>query len=102
MPFYDSRVLNGYAESSLLEIKLSDRRIVLFCPSRQGVRKDGLLYFNIEFSDESGEVFTLPGQIAINSDEVYRRTVCGKLPFIEILEKIKLNFNTDRAMSTSA
>lgn len=29
------------------------------------------------------------------SDEVYRKTVCGKLPFVEILEKIKLNFNTE-------
>jgi hypothetical protein len=30
----------------------------------------------------------------VNSDEVYRKTVCGKLPFVEILERIKLNFST--------
>ena len=90
MPFYDSRVLNGYEEGSSLEMKLSDRRIVFFCPFRRGIRKDGLWYFNIEFSGENGEVLTLPGQIVVNSDEVYRRTVNGKLPFIQILAEIKL------------
>ena len=91
MPFYDSRVLNGYAEGSSLEMKLSDRKIVFFCPFRNGIRKDGLWYFNIEFSGENGDVHTLPGQIVVNSDEVYRRTVSGRLPFMEILEKINLN-----------
>lgn len=95
MPFYDSRVLNGYAEGSSLEIKLPDRRIIFFCPCRRGIRKDGLWYFNIEFSGTSDEVLTLPGQIVVNSDEVYRKTVCGKLPFMEILEKIKLNLNRE-------
>lgn len=102
MPFYDSRVLNGYAEGSSLEIKFSDRKIVFFCPFRQGSRKDGLWYFNIEFLGEDGDVLALPGQIMINSDEVYRRTVCGKLPFIEILEKIKLNFNTEHVASATS
>ena len=59
MPFYDSRVLNGYAEGSSLEMKLSDRKIVFFCPFRNGIRKDGLWYFNIEFSGENGDVLTL-------------------------------------------
>ena len=94
MPFYDSRVLNGYAEGSSLEMKLSDRKIVFFCPFRNGIRKDGLWYFNIEFSGENGDVLTLPGQIVVNSDEVYRRTVSGRLPFMEILEKINLNLCT--------
>ena len=53
-------------------------------------RKDALWYFNIEFAGENGEVLFLPGQILVNSDEVYRKTVGGKLPFVEILEKIKL------------
>ena len=97
MPFYDSRVLNGYAEGSSLEMKLSDRKIVFFCPFRNGIRKDGLWYFNIEFSGENGDVLTLPGQIVVNSDEVYRRTVGGKLPFVEILEQIKLNLSTGNA-----
>lgn len=95
MPFYDSRILNGYAEGSSLEIKLSDRRIVFFCPHRRGIRKDGLWYFNIEFSSENGEVLILPGQIMVNSDEVYRKIVHGKLPFIEILEKIKINLSAN-------
>ncbi len=102
MPFYDSRMLNGFAEGSSLEMKFPDRKIVFFCPFRQGSRKDGLWYFNIEFPGENGEVLALPGQIMINSDEVYRRTVCGKLPFIEILEKIKLNFNTEHVASATS
>ena len=98
MPFYDSRVLNGYAEGTSLEVKLLDRRIVFYCPARQGVRKDGLWYFNIEFSSDEEEILTLPGQIVINSDEVYRRMVDGKLPFIEILEKIELKSNADASV----
>ena len=90
MPFYDSRVLNGYEEGSSLEIKLSDRKLIFFCPFRRGIRKDGLWYFNVEFSGENNEVLTLPGQIVINSDEVYRKTTSGKLPFVQILEGIKL------------
>ena len=90
MPFYDCNVLNGYEEGSSLEMKLSDRKIVFFCPFRRGVRKDGLWYFNIEFSGENGDVLTLPGQIVVNSDEIYRKTANGKLPFISILEKITL------------
>ena len=95
MPFYSDRILNGYSEGSTLELKLPDRKIVFFCPSRGGDRKDGLWYFNIEFPSEDGEVLTLPGQVMVNSDEVYRKTVGGKLPFVEILEQIKLNLSTD-------
>ena len=94
MPFYDGRILSGYEEGSSLEMKLSDRKIVFFCPFRRGIRQDGLWYFNIEFPGESEEVLTLPGQIVVNSDEVYRKTVNGKLPFIQILEEIKLKSET--------
>ena len=51
-----------------------------------------------EAADENGEVLFLPGQILVNSDEVYRKTVGGKLPFVEILEKIKLKINTAKAV----
>ena len=97
MPFYSDRILNGYSEGSTLELKLPDRKIVFFCPSRGGDRKDGLWYFNIEFPSEDSEVLTLPGQVMVNSDEVYRKTVGGKLPFVEILEQIKLNLSTGNA-----
>ena len=98
MPFYSGNVLNGFPEGSTLELKLIDRRIVFFCPSQGGDRKDGLWYFNIEFSTEdNGEVLTLPGQVLVHSAEVYRRTVGGKLPFVEILEQIKLNLSTSGA-----
>ena len=98
MPFYSDRILSSYPEGSTLELKLPDRRIVFFCPSRGGARKDGLWYFNIEFpTEDETEVLTLPGQVLVNSDEVYRKTVGGKLPFVEILEQIKLNLSTGNA-----
>ena len=96
MPFYSDKILSGFPEGSTLELKLPDRRIVFFCPSRDGDRKDGLWYFNIDFPSENDtEVLTLPGQVMVNSDEVYRKTVGGKLPFVEILEQIKLSLNTE-------
>ena len=95
MPFYSDKILSGFPEGSTLELKLHDRRIVFFCPSHDGDRKDGLWYFNIDFPSENDtEVLTLPGQVMVNSDEVYRKTVGGKLPFVEILEQIKLNLST--------
>ena len=98
MPFYSDKILSGFPEGSTLELKLPDRRIVFFCPARDGDRKDGLWYFNIDFPSENDtEVLTLPGQVMVNSDEVYRKTVGGKLPFVEILEQIKLTLSTGSA-----
>ena len=95
MPFYGENILTAYPEGSTLELKLPDRRIVFFCPLRGGERRDGLWYFIIEFhTEDDSEVLTLPGQVMVNSDEVYRKTVGGKLPFVEILEQIKLNLST--------
>ena len=91
MPFYDANILNAYNEGSTLEIKLNDRKIVFFCPLLSGKRKDGLWFFSIEFFINNNEVLILPGQILLNSDEVYRKTVEGKLPFVKILEEITLN-----------
>ena len=98
MPFYSEKILGKCEEGSTLELKLADRRIVFFCPSGSGDRKDGLWFFNIDFATGGDEVLTLPGQIMVNSDEVYRRTVGGKLPFVEILEKIKLNLSTENTV----
>ena len=95
MPFYSDKILGDCEEGSRLELKLPDRRIVFFCPSGGSDRKDGLWFFNIDFATGGNEVLTLPGQVMVNSDEVYRKTVCGKLPFVEILERIKLNFSTE-------
>ena len=83
-------VFDGCAESSSLELNMQDRKICFYCPTRTKGRKDALWYFNIVFAGKNGESLFLPGQILVNSDEVYRKTVGGKLPFVEILEKIKL------------
>ena len=98
MPIFGKNVFNGCAESSSLELNMQDRKICFYCPTRTKGRKDALWYFNIEFVGENGEVLFLPGQILVNSDEVYRKTVGGKLPFVEILEKIKLKINTVKAV----
>ncbi|MBQ8546769.1 MAG: hypothetical protein IJ437_07515 [Clostridia bacterium] len=97
MPFYSDKVMNGYEEGSTLELKMSDRKIVFFCPYGGSDRRDGLWFFNIDFETGDNEVLTLPGQILVNSDEVYKKTICGKLPFVEILEQIKLKFSTENA-----
>ena len=105
MPFYSDNLLNGYEQGSTLELKMPDRRIVFFCPYRSGNRKNALLYFNIEFSIQENEILILPGQVVINSDEVYRKTVDGKRPFVNILEQIKLNFSKETSsplLSTGA
>ncbi len=94
MPLYQENILNAYNEGSTLEIKLSDRKIVFFCPSLTGNRSDGLWFFSIEFFTNNDETFILPGQILLNSDEVYRKTVGGKLPFVKILESITLKLDT--------
>ena len=90
MPIFGENVLDGCEESSSLELNMQDRKICFYCPTRTKGRKDALWYFNIVFAGENGESLFLPGQIMVNSDEVYRKTVGGKLPFVEILEKIKL------------
>ena len=94
MPFYSDKIFGDCEEGSTLELKLSDRRIVFFCPSGGSDRKDGLWFFNIDFATGGDEMLTLPGQVMVNSDEVYKKTVCGKLPFVEILERIKLKLST--------
>lgn len=94
MPIFGKNVFDGCEESSSLELNMQDRKICFYCPTRTKGRKDALWYFNIEFLGEKDTAFILPGQILVKSDEVYRKTVCGKLPFVEILEKIILKTNT--------
>jgi hypothetical protein len=91
MPLYEENILNMHNEGSMLEIKLNDRKINFFCPTLSRNRKDGLWFFSIEFFINDNEVFVLPGQILLNSDDVYRKTVEGKLPFVKILEDIQIN-----------
>ena len=93
MPLYEENILNMHNEGSMLEIKLNDRKINFFCPTLSRNRKDGLWFFNIEFFINDNEVFVLPGQILLNSDDVYRKTVEGKLPFVKILEDIQINID---------
>ena len=87
MPLYDKSVLNGCEESGTMTLKLHDRRIIFFCPSRLGDINNGLVYFIVEFQTEDGEVLTLPSQLLVNSNKTYRKDENGTLPFINILKK---------------
>ncbi|MBQ9145947.1 MAG: hypothetical protein IJX70_05795 [Clostridia bacterium] len=98
MPIFGADVFDGCEESSSLELNMPDRKICFYCPTRTKGRKDALWYFNIQFKCADGQSLVLPGQVIVNSDEVYRKTVGGKLPFVEILEGIKLKINTDQAV----
>lgn len=95
MPLYDKSVLNGCEESGTMTLKLHDRRIIFFCPSRLGDINSGLVYFIVEFQTEDGEVLSLPGQLLVNSNKTYRKDETGTLPFINILKKINLRRRTD-------
>ena len=90
MPLYGKSSLSGREEYSSMELKLTDRKISFFCPFRTGAKPSALWYFSIEFQNDEGESLILPGQVMMEYGEVYRRAVNGKLPFIEILEHIKL------------
>ena len=98
MPIYDRNTLEDCSEFSSMELKLSDRKLSFFCPFKVGAKPSTLWYFNIEFEDENGNVRILPGQVIMKYDEVYRKAINGKLPFIDVLEQIKLKVSTDIAV----
>ena len=102
MPLYDQSILNGCEESGTTVLKLQDRRIYFYYPSRSDDQNVGLLYFNIEFPSGDDEVLFLPGQLLINSHKVYRQTEDGTLPFINILKRINLKIQAfDTAVAVS-
>ena len=76
MPFYSDKILGDCEEGSTLELKLPDRRIVFFCPSGSGDRKDGLWFFNIDFATGGDEVLTLPGHSTPPRCWVFLRQTC--------------------------
>ena len=78
----------------LFEMKRPGRVIKFYCPERHKNLDSVVWYFYVELFDEQGVAHGLPGQVMVNSDEVYRKTLCGKLPFVEILEQIKLTLST--------
>lgn len=90
MPFYTDRIIKDYVEGCKLELKLNDRKISFFYSADSFNKNNGLWYFNIDFFNENKEIMTLPGQVIINSKEFFRKVIHGKLPFVQILEKIKL------------
>ena len=90
MPVYTDRVIKDCDEGCKLEIKVNDRKIIFYYPIDTYDWNEGLWYFNIDFLNKNNELMTLPGQVIINSKEVFKKVICGKLPFIQILEKIKL------------
>jgi hypothetical protein len=74
----------------LFELKRSERVIKFFCPERHKNLKSAVWYFYMEIFDESGERYTLPGQVRVEFDGNCIRHAKGKPKFVELLEGVKL------------
>jgi hypothetical protein len=74
----------------LFELKRSERVIKFFCPERHKNLKFAVWYFYMEIFDESGERYTLPGQVRVEFDGNCIRHAKGKPKFVELLEGVKL------------
>ena len=102
MPLYGLHNLEGCEECSSLILKFPDRRIAFYCPYKSGVKTSTIWFFNIEFQSGNDKYFVLPGQVMLKYDAVYKKAVNGKLPFVEILEKIKLLIHESDAQTALA
>jgi hypothetical protein len=81
---------NSDRDYLLFELKRSDRAIKFFCPEKHKNLDSAVWYFYMELFDESGDVYTLPGQVRVGFDGNILRQAKGTPKFIEILEHVKL------------
>ena len=84
---------NSERSYCLLEIKIPDRRIKVFCPERYANLSTVVWYFYVELFDSEGMTYVLPGQVRVDTNDPYVRMMKGKPPFIKVLETVKLNEN---------
>ena len=80
-------------EYNLILIKKSNYKIYFFYPYKQNKIKTTLWYFKIEILDEEGKVNILPGQVLMDSSIINKPRNSIKLPFMNILENVKINKN---------
>ena len=75
----------------LFEIKSPGRRIKFFCPEKHEKLNTVVWYFYVEVFNADGVAHGLPGQIRVDTNDLYVRMMKGKPLFFEILETVKLN-----------
>lgn len=80
-------------EYNLILIKKNNHKIYFFYPYKQNKIKTTLWYFKIEILDEEGKVNILPGQVLMDSSIINKPRNSIKLPFMNILENVKINKN---------
>ena len=80
-------------EYNLILIKKNNHKIYFFYPYKQNKIKTTLWYFKIEILDEEGKVNILPGQVLMDSSIINKQRNFVKLPFMNILENVKINKN---------
>ena len=80
-------------EYNLILIKKNNHKIYFFYPYKQNKIKTTLWYFKIEILDEEGKVNILPGQVLMDSSIINKQRNSIKLPFMNILENVKINKN---------
>lgn len=76
----------------LLEYKRPDRMIRFFCPEKHPKLDSVVWYFYMELTDERGVAHGLPGQIRVRTQWLRLRPAMEKPRFIEVLEKVRLNW----------
>lgn len=80
-------------EYNLILIKKNNHKIYFFYPYKQNKIKTTLWYFKIEILDEEGKVNILPGQVLMDSSIINKQRNSIKLPFMNILENVKISKN---------
>ena len=84
-------------ESCLFEIKRQGRRISFFCPERKKNLNSVVWYFFVELVDSNGVAHELPGQVRVSTRDEIFSPMRERPKFIDVLEQIRLNEETEIA-----
>ena len=76
---------------SFFELKREKKNIKFFCPERQNNIDSAVWYFYVEFIEEKGNSYILPGQVRVifNGTSIFQAKGIPK--FIDVLEKVKIH-----------
>ena len=89
----ENQDIENIDEYNLILIKKNNHKIYFFYHYKQNKIKTTLWYFKIEILDEEGKVNILPGQVLMDSSIINKQRNSIKLPFMNILENVKINKN---------
>lgn len=87
----ENQNIENIEEYNLILIKKNNHKIYFFYPYKQNKIKTILWYFKIEITDDDGKVNILPGQVLMDSSIVNKDKNQIRLPFMNILENVKIN-----------